>query len=567
MHSSLEPEVTSHVPAWRRLGLKLKNAQDSTNQPHNPVVSSQTTIQENGNTEKFRFGDELKNNVSLSLPSAPPHADNENFRSGGATRGARGVNRNDSQSHIRGASRAANSQVPQPAPEALPSTADSQTSDRISRKRKRHTVAPSENSISSNGFDTTPSTTRQDPFAGGSDSEESLSPSKSRRKSVAFTPDTKKEDGNSNQKLYGNLVASQADREVLHNDGVAGSSDVAHVNGQIEAEDSNTRTKVAERKAKKRQKRDEKQVSQPPDTPYVNYLQQFHTARDRWKFNKHQQNQLLKHIFNLHRVPEVHDPAIKAYITGLRGLSIRKRLRETALGALDPHLAATEEGSIDEQTMDDLQRHQRAKEKMLQERLRDHDRRRETGLPATAATDTRMQELKQRRAQVVLSALGEDHLLYPVQKFLVENANNGSISNSSTAPEADSERIKLNEQRRDPKKLRKQRHSGSSTGDSTSESSTSDSQSISSEEQSSSSSESTSSGSGSGSTSSERSSSVSESASSSHSESRSSSGSSSGSSASGSEGQDSDSGDASDDSAPVNDDNESSSSSSSSSSQ
>lgn len=138
----------------------------------------------------------------------------------------------------------------------------------------------------------------------------------SKRKSVSFTQDTKAED-----------------------------SDEA-IRAQVPKADktkSKTPSTTKPEKLEKRKLRREKPVSGDTDQeasaarspkPYITYLSQYHSARDKWKFNKAHQNQLLKYIFDIHRVPTSFDQAVSNYLVGLQGEGARQRLREDAVQVL-----------------------------------------------------------------------------------------------------------------------------------------------------------------------------------------------------------------------------------------
>ena len=63
----------------------------------------------------------------------------------------------------------------------------------------------------------------------------------------------------------------------------------------------------------------------------LRYLQAYHESRSTWKFNKSKQNQILKHAFNTSKIPPDHDDALKAYVTGLESSAAKKRLRDEAM--------------------------------------------------------------------------------------------------------------------------------------------------------------------------------------------------------------------------------------------
>jgi len=85
-----------------------------------------------------------------------------------------------------------------------------------------------------------------------------------------------------------------------------------------------TQAKFTKGKPKERKPRSDSAASAPQETPsYVAYIQQFHTSREDWKFNKSKQSDLLKNIFNTFRVPPENDMALKVYLVGLQGQALR----------------------------------------------------------------------------------------------------------------------------------------------------------------------------------------------------------------------------------------------------
>lgn len=80
--------------------------------------------------------------------------------------------------------------------------------------------------------------------------------------------------------------------------------------------------------------------SGPTEAPALNkatleYLQTYHTDRANWKFSKTRQTQLLRCLFSAPQtpslIPPTRLPALHAYLSGLQGPSARSRLRTQAL--------------------------------------------------------------------------------------------------------------------------------------------------------------------------------------------------------------------------------------------
>jgi hypothetical protein len=67
-----------------------------------------------------------------------------------------------------------------------------------------------------------------------------------------------------------------------------------------------------------------------PPSAYVDFLHQFHHDRPNWKFNKSKENHLLKNVWSMYRVPAQYTEALVAYVAGLQGAGARTRLVEGA---------------------------------------------------------------------------------------------------------------------------------------------------------------------------------------------------------------------------------------------
>jgi 20S proteasome subunit alpha 1 len=59
----------------------------------------------------------------------------------------------------------------------------------------------------------------------------------------------------------------------------------------------------------------------------LEYLDQYHSARAAWKFNKNRETWILKHLFDETVVPKKYNLALVRYIHGLRGDAARERLK------------------------------------------------------------------------------------------------------------------------------------------------------------------------------------------------------------------------------------------------
>ncbi|KAK4236484.1 hypothetical protein C8A03DRAFT_45531 [Achaetomium macrosporum] len=96
----------------------------------------------------------------------------------------------------------------------------------------------------------------------------------------------------------------------------------------------NTKNKTSEPAKKKAKKRRAKKTADTPRSdfslePSLNYLRQWHTARESWKFNKNHQTLLIKYVFDEDKIPSSDISIFYEYIRDLKGF-VRTRLRETA---------------------------------------------------------------------------------------------------------------------------------------------------------------------------------------------------------------------------------------------
>lgn len=69
----------------------------------------------------------------------------------------------------------------------------------------------------------------------------------------------------------------------------------------------------------------------PAEKPFLAYLKQYTNSRSTWKFNKNHQSHLLRHIFDLETIPSSYAYYVYEYIKGLQGTGVRTRLRDAAL--------------------------------------------------------------------------------------------------------------------------------------------------------------------------------------------------------------------------------------------
>ena len=274
------------------------------------------------------------------------------------------------------------------------------------------------------------------------------------RKSVAFTPDTKRSDGNTGQDYFKAWVAEQkgtgpvsqppeVSNFVLHSI-IAEEQKAARRNGQLdkkpapeagpkEATSSKAPDAEPEEKSKPPPKPTPQAAPKPTSKPaeakstpasaaapkgkkkdpsvYIAYLRQYHYDRDNWKFNKAKQNDVVDNALNIFRIPNEHSEALVEYIAGLQGAGVIERLRERCRATVK---------DIDEQDaqMNDAEAKKVAREDAEQERILKERKRRKTEGDITDLGEHEysagfIRRLQRRRAEALLNALGRAEPVLP----------------------------------------------------------------------------------------------------------------------------------------------------------
>lgn len=239
-----------------------------------------------------------------------------------------------------------------------------------------------------------------------------------KRKSVAFTPETKLEDGDSTKQLFYAWVAEQIAKDSSFNPQWLGKAFQSFESRSIPEPDTEETVKNLKSKSKKKEKstqNTDKQTVPPtsstehetPTHPAVTYLQQYHTSRPSWKFNKVKQTYILKHLFDIAALPPLLDPALTAYIEGLQGADARSRVQQAAEHIRDEDAKAKE--AVQEETMEDPVRRQEYYDgalKAYQAQLKGQVE--EQGdLARELDPDWRLRFLKRKRAERILWSMSD----------------------------------------------------------------------------------------------------------------------------------------------------------------
>jgi hypothetical protein len=104
-----------------------------------------------------------------------------------------------------------------------------------------------------------------------------------------------------------------------------------NTNGKAKTNQAKEVTSSSLAKPKKPKGPTKKQTAPSNDiNPALEYLRQWKTSRESWKFNKNHQSALIKHIFEPNAIPASDIDAFYEYVRDLKGF-VRKRLREMAM--------------------------------------------------------------------------------------------------------------------------------------------------------------------------------------------------------------------------------------------
>ena len=315
------------------------------------------------------------------------------------------------------------------------------------KKGRRTLLASTE---TDNGVSAPATTLQQHLEASGSTKDPSGSPSGiDRRKSVTFTPDTKRLDGHSAQSLFKKWAADQ--KGVNANSSLAELEERAQFLNDEAANNAKEKAKTAaaENSTKTNERREEPTAataaqSTTSNNPkgkkkdpslYTSYLAQYHTDRDNWKFNKAKQNDVIDNAVNIFRIPEEYSEALLEYVQGLKGAGAIELLRskcETALEELDKEHAK-------QPAMDDRQAMQ---DEAMQARIAQERKRRKVegdieALSSHPHSDNFIRRLRRKRAEALLVALGRTSPILPATQT---NSINPLVQH--VAPKRDSKKRK-----------------------------------------------------------------------------------------------------------------------------
>jgi hypothetical protein len=187
-----------------------------------------------------------------------------------------------------------------------------------------------------------------------------------RKKSVTFTSETKTEDGDSIKQLFNDWVAFQQFIDPSFDPKSSGPAFETPEPSQIEEYvdptlDETERHEERVKKPKKEKVKSPKALKSTKTSksdkivkptskvldPAFTYLKQYYSSKDTWKFNKVYQIHLLKHAFDIEKIPSEYIELLYLYIAGLKG-GARTQLRDAAIAVKVKDQEEVTEGTPEE---------------------------------------------------------------------------------------------------------------------------------------------------------------------------------------------------------------------------
>ncbi|KAK1821719.1 hypothetical protein LTR12_003768 [Friedmanniomyces endolithicus] len=351
--SSAATSSTQHVPAWKRLGLKLKYAKDTVDEP---AIPPQSKAKDRASLSTKPGKRTAEDDLEASTPSKPV----KKQKSLGST-----VNILNSEPAVHSST----------------------------------TPHGNGNDAPGGELGLTPPHTKFDPPKQATEAP---------RKSVTFTPDTKTEDTFSAQRLFAEWSVAETEQASIIRSSLAPQPEPVIEPSEKNAEAQN---RTANEQDQLITQSDPPAKSSLNDTPeYVRYLQQYYTDKTNWKFNKNKQKDLLKNLFNTNRIPASNDVALLAYLKGLSGVAAQNRVLEDAEAVLKSLLE--KQGQSDEIVgMESYGARRAAYEAALQREIETLER---AGGGRSEYSDQQLQEIRRdvergKRADAILAeSLGRE---------------------------------------------------------------------------------------------------------------------------------------------------------------
>ncbi|KAH9830686.1 protein of unknown function DUF2373 [Teratosphaeria destructans] len=283
-----------HVPAWKRLGLKLKYAKDTSGQPSPPRDSPSIVKQE---------------------PLRPQPNKRQRDESNQVHHHERPHKRGRNQPEI---SNPGSKAVSQP---LITGGGFGSSSVAQVQRAIASAAAPSHTRFDDDEIHEVQEGTAQ------------AKARSARSKSVSFTPDTKNGDGFSAQKLFKAWASGEQDQGT-NDDRAQPSVEPPSPSTKQARKDKKVKSPTSKTLAKSKAQAASNSEANGAPPEYLEYVRQFYSEKSKWKFNKSKQNALLKNLFDIYRIPAEYDDAIIAYVGGLQGANAVQRVLEGAESVL-----------------------------------------------------------------------------------------------------------------------------------------------------------------------------------------------------------------------------------------
>ncbi|MCJ1273974.1 hypothetical protein MMC21_001767 [Puttea exsequens] len=298
MASNSRPSITKHVPAWKKIGLKLKNAREEPEKVavSNPVErpeSRKRKSQESGDGS-FTTGDTKK--FTKRHKNAQPRAN--------ASTAVANV-----ASHIF-------------AQNGRKDTSPVQSEARSSSKRKSVSFAPNTKSEDGEGIKEVYENWVKEQKA----NDPSFLSSAAQPALKALTPAAVRTSSLSSDSFPHSTLSTSAE-------------------------------KPKKPKFKQKNKTNPSETSLTNTHPSLTYLTTYHTNPKLWKFSKSHQNYLLKNLFSLANIPPSYEPALLSYLRSLKSNAARSRVRTQATSIIEddqkwPNSGPSESEKMDQETQE-----------------------------------------------------------------------------------------------------------------------------------------------------------------------------------------------------------------------
>lgn len=150
-----------------------------------------------------------------------------------------------------------------------------------------------------------------------------------------------------------------------------------------------------------------------PQQATLDYLHTYYTSPSSWKFSKSRQTHLLRHLFSPGFVPPSYDLALQAYLSGLQGGGAKTRLRTTAQKIQAGGSQVPDLGDPDEARMQGVEQEDDARKKeshingLKRDPKADGKGKKKEGDESTRKEDLDTKNPSTRRiADIVLSSIG-----------------------------------------------------------------------------------------------------------------------------------------------------------------